>query len=290
MHGESIQRALGELLGANAWRDTMPALACLQDATDFLAEAHYSAPLQWGAKVIGLDADGCSRLGCRMAPSTGRSDELCVDCAVGAVVRNPGEAAASPCDAGNRAHAYNRRTPLQEESVMRRAAPFAVLLPALVGCSSLPSVQVGSPTARAQMEARSGSQVSGMVTFAQIGDKIRVTAQISGLTTGAHGFHVHEVGDCSAPDAASAKGHFDFSGAPHGPQHGPHHAGDLPNLLADAQGNARLVVDVAQFKLDVGAQGVIGRSVVIHASPDDYASQPAGNSGARVACGVIRKI
>ena len=103
-----------------------------------------------------------------------------------------------------------------------------------------------------------------------------------------HGFHVHEVGDCSAADASSAKGHFNPAGKGHGHHHGPErHAGDLPNLVADAAGRATYRAEVDMLTLDKGPMGIVGRSLVVHADPDDYRSQPAGNSGKRVACGVI---
>ena len=162
------------------------------------------------------------------------------------------------------------------------ASASAVLVAA---CGSLPTSQ---PIAEARLEARSGSTASGTVSFAPAGGKVRVEARLSGLTPGAHGFHVHEVGDCSAADAASAKGHFNPAGKTHGHQSGEHHAGDMPNLDADANGNASLVVEVEKMAIVEGPGGIVGRSVVVHADPDDYKSQPAGNSGKRVACGVIR--
>lgn len=159
----------------------------------------------------------------------------------------------------------------------------------LAGCSSLPAAQ---PAAQAALEARSGSQVSGQVSFTPMGDKLLVEAHVIGLTPGEHGFHVHEGGDCSAPDASSAKGHFNPAGKMHGHHHQQHHAerhaGDLPNLVADASGQAHYRAEVAGLTADAGAQGIIGRSVVVHADADDYRSQPAGNSGRRIACGVIK--
>lgn len=140
-----------------------------------------------------------------------------------------------------------------------------------------------TPVAEANVEARSGSSVAGTVTFAPAADKVRVEVHLSGLTPGAHGFHVHEAGDCSAADASSAKGHFNPAAKPHG-----EHAGDMMNLIADASGNANTDFELAQFSLSEGENGIIGRSVVVHADPDDYKSQPAGNSGKRVACGTIR--
>lgn len=145
--------------------------------------------------------------------------------------------------------------------------------------------------AQAQLEPRSGSQVSGKVTFTQVGDRLRIEATVSGLTPGEHGFHIHESGDCSAPDAMSAKGHFNPHGKPHGHHGSPErHAGDLSNLKADASGHAHLVVESNLLTLRAGPTNIIGRSVVVHADPDDYRSQPAGSSGKRVACGTIQAL
>ncbi len=159
----------------------------------------------------------------------------------------------------------------------------------LAGCSSLPAAR---PAAHATLESRSGSQVSGKVSFTPMGDKLLVEADVSGLTPGEHGFHVHEGGDCSAPDASSARGHFNPAGRMHGHYHQQHHAerhaGDLPNLVADANGRARYRAEVAGLTADGGTLGIIGRSLVVHADADDYRSQPAGNSGRRIACGVIK--
>jgi len=155
----------------------------------------------------------------------------------------------------------------------------------LAGCTHLPG---GQPAARAVLEPRSGSQVSGTVSFTPRGERLLVEAELSGLTPGEHGFHVHEGGDCSAPDASSAKGHFNPTGKPHGHHHGERHAGDLPNLVAGQDGRASYRAEVEGLTADSGALGIIGRSVVVHADADDYRSQPAGNSGRRIACGVIR--
>lgn len=146
---------------------------------------------------------------------------------------------------------------------------------------------IGGPSASASLAAKSGSTVSGNVVFSEAAGKLRIEATVAGLTPGEHGFHVHEAGDCSAPDATSAKGHFNPAGKMHG-HYGSadHHGGDMPNLVANAQGEARYSAEVSGLSLD-GPNGVLGRSVVIHADPDDYKSQPAGNSGKRIACGVI---
>ncbi len=146
----------------------------------------------------------------------------------------------------------------------------------------------GTDRAEAQLAPTQGNKVSGTVTFVQSGDKLKVFAELSGLTPGLHGFHIHEKGDCSAPDGTSAGGHFNPAGKPHGsPEHADHHAGDLLQLVADANGNARQMSYVSGPTLAEGPGNIIGRSVIVHAAPDDYKTQPTGNSGARQACGVI---
>jgi Cu-Zn family superoxide dismutase len=167
--------------------------------------------------------------------------------------------------------------------------PTAKLFPALAAAGLLTACAHQPPPGySAQLEPRSGSQVSGTVTFIPAGDLTRVEARVQGLTPGEHGFHIHEAGDCSAPDAMSAKGHFNPDKQPHGHHtHREHHAGDLPNLIADQDGKANYQRDITRLHLATGPIGIIGRSVVVHADPDDYKTQPAGNSGTRVACGVI---
>ena len=155
----------------------------------------------------------------------------------------------------------------------------------LTGCAGSGTA---GPMADSPLLARSGSHVSGSVGLTQMGEKLLIEARVSGLTPGEHGFHVHEAGDCSATDGSSAKGHFNPGSKAHG-HHGGHdrHAGDLPNLVADANGNAIYRAEVVGLSLSDGPNSILGRSMVIHADPDDYQSQPAGNSGKRIACGVI---
>ena len=151
---------------------------------------------------------------------------------------------------------------------------------------ALPSAALANEpmAARADLGPASGSDTSGVVTVKALpGGGVHLDAKVSGLTPGVHGFHVHEVGDCSAADASSAKGHFNPTGKPHGS-----HAGDLPDLVADASGTAKLSSDVPGLTLDDGALSILNRAFVVHADPDDHVSQPAGNSGKRVACGVIK--
>ena len=160
----------------------------------------------------------------------------------------------------------------------------------LAACSQMPDREKDAGAVRVQIEARSGSSVSGWATLRQLSaETVEVNAQVSGLTPGEHGFHVHELGDCSAPDAMSTKGHFNPEGHQHGGVKGVHHLGDMPNLVADAAGSAQYRATVQGVSLaKEGRNTLLGRSLVVHADPDDYVSQPAGNAGKRVGCGVIR--
>jgi Cu-Zn family superoxide dismutase len=172
-------------------------------------------------------------------------------------------------------------------SLLLALASLAAAVLAASGCHYFS----GAPgSAYADLEPTRGHSAKGHVDFLQSGDRVRVHAVVTGLRPGSeHGFHIHEVGDCSAPDASSAKGHFN----PYGKAHAhytaaEHHAGDLPALRADAEGRAEFVVELRIISLTGGPANVTGRSVVVHANPDDFRTQPAGNSGARIACGVIR--
>jgi superoxide dismutase, Cu-Zn family len=134
-----------------------------------------------------------------------------------------------------------------------------------------------------------GSSTTGTVMLMPMGDGVHVSGVISGLTPGKHGIHIHEKGDCSAPDATSAGGHFNPAGANHGaPDTLPHHAGDLGNLIAGADGRAEINVHANGISLQPGANSISGRAMIVHAGEDDFNTQPTGNAGGRVACGVIQ--
>lgn len=145
------------------------------------------------------------------------------------------------------------------------------------------------PRATANLEPRSGSTASGTVTFAPAGEAVRVRVDVTGVAPNSvHGFHVHENGDCSAADASSAGGHFNPTGAPHGGRSdATRHSGDFGNVTANASGEIHEEFTISFVTTGEGASSVIGRSVVLHQDPDDLKSQPAGNSGKRIACGVI---
>jgi len=136
----------------------------------------------------------------------------------------------------------------------------------------------------------SGTLVSGTLTLMPMGDGVHITGEVGGLKPGdTRGFHIHEKGDCSAADASTAGGHFNPAAQAHGRSgQGAHHAGDTDNIVADAKGVARINAHLTGVTLGGGAANdIAGRAVIVHAAADDYTTQPTGNAGARVACGVI---
>jgi len=166
-----------------------------------------------------------------------------------------------------------------------RTVLAAVAVATLAACTNM---SLRSPTAVANLAPTKGNQVTGAVHFTQQGELVLVEARVTGLTPGPHGFHIHEKGNCTAPDATSAGGHFNPTGAGHGaPSASARHAGDLGNLVADATGAADYRAEIRGISLGTGEDSIIGRAVIVHADRDDLTSQPTGNAGARQACGLI---
>ena len=161
------------------------------------------------------------------------------------------------------------------------------LLTLLTSCAT----QNQGQTASGQMMPTNGNTASGLVTFTQSGPKVLVTAEIHGLKPNAeHGFHIHEKGDCSSGDGMSTGGHFNPTTQAHGAHGtGSHHSGDLPSLMADANGIAKLRFESSTITVDSGVTNIIGRGLIVHRDPDDYKTQPTGNAGPRLACAVIHK-
>jgi superoxide dismutase, Cu-Zn family len=167
----------------------------------------------------------------------------------------------------------------------KSCAATAVVL--LAACQSITPQEPLRATAA--LQATKGSKAFGEATFEEVDGRVRVIVFTQGLAPGEHGFHIHEAGDCSSGDGMSAGGHFNPHGKPHGPpSNAERHAGDLPALNAGKDGRAKLDVAVDIMTLRPGAASIIGRSLIIHADPDDYKTQPTGNTGARIACGVIK--
>ena len=157
----------------------------------------------------------------------------------------------------------------------------------LAACASMSDEPL---RATAQLQPTKGSKVIGEATFEEVDGKVHVVIFVQGLKPGQeHGLHIHEVGDCSSGDGMSAKGHFNPYGKPHAHAGtAERHAGDLPSLKAAKNGRAKVDVMLDVITVAPGPASIVGRGLIVHADPDDYKTQPTGNAGARIACGVIR--
>ena len=174
---------------------------------------------------------------------------------------------------------------MKQPSILRLIGAGALL----AGAFLIPShASAGEPTkAIAVLNPTTGSTVAGTVTFTVSGDEVKVVADLTGLKAGKHGFHIHEFGDCSSPDAKSAGAHFNPANHQHGaPDTTDRHAGDLGNIEADASGKAHLEISDKVMKLS-GSDSIVGHAVIVHEKADDLKTQPTGDAGGRVACGVI---
>lgn len=149
----------------------------------------------------------------------------------------------------------------------------------------------GQPQAVATIEPRNDSGVSGTATFTASGEQVVLTLSIAGATPGEHAFHLHEIGDCSAPDGTSAGGHWNPTGQDHGQWGGAaFHLGDVANLDVGEDGSATLTVATNLWSIGTGDDtDVVGRSVIVHAGVDDFSTQPTGAAGGRIGCGVIQQ-
>ncbi|MGH9465266.1 MAG: superoxide dismutase family protein [Thermoanaerobaculia bacterium] len=142
--------------------------------------------------------------------------------------------------------------------------------------------------ASATLTGKAGSGVSGSVAFHAMAGGVHLEARVEGAPAGSHGFHLHETGDCSAADFSSAGAHFNPAGVDHGgPDAAVHHAGDLGNLEVGADGVGTLSLHSTQLAIAEGPSAVVGRAVILHENADDLTTQPTGNAGGRLACGVI---
>ncbi|MEJ6006529.1 superoxide dismutase family protein [Paucibacter sp. AS339] len=184
-------------------------------------------------------------------------------------------------------------------------AVFALTLPLVLGACAVATHDHGSGDKKmgdmhqgmmAKMGAATlsplaiGPQVSGLVVFHQMDGHLMAHVKLRGLEPmSVHGFHVHEKSSCASADFTSAGGHFNPDGKPHGEQSGERHAGDMPNLTADAQGLVDQKIMLHGVTLAAGERSIDGRTVIVHAAADDYKTQPTGNSGPRIACGLIAR-
>lgn len=154
-----------------------------------------------------------------------------------------------------------------------------------------PPAQADGSQRRVNLMPGQGAQVAGALSLVPDGSAVVVTGLVTGLAPDSvHGFHVHEKGDCSSPDFKSAGDHFNPTSENHGdPGSPPHHLGDVPNITANGEGRADVNARIEGVTLgDGGAHDLVGKAFVVHAKPDDYKTQPSGDSGDRIACGVVQ--
>lgn len=177
----------------------------------------------------------------------------------------------------------------------RKTIVTALGAAALLSLAATPSLRAqamsaGSPVTKAIAvlhATKSGGEAHGEVTFTKVEGGIRVEAEIRGLTPGEHGFHIHEFGDVSSPDAMSTGGHFNPDKAEHaGPHADKRHVGDLGNIKANEKGVAKLELVDKTLSFS-GPHSILGRGLIVHEKADDLKTQPTGNAGGRVASGVI---
>ena len=147
----------------------------------------------------------------------------------------------------------------------------------------------GGADAVATLAPTAGNSAHGTVEFQERSDgSVEVTARLNDVPPGTHGFHIHEKGDCG-DNGNAAGGHFNPGGNPHGaPNVGAHHAGDFGNIVADAAGNARMSFTTRSITLAAGERSAVGKAVILHAKADDLQTQPTGDAGGRIACGVVQ--
>ena len=144
----------------------------------------------------------------------------------------------------------------------------------------------------ADLNSKSGSNVSGSVVFNEENGSVTMTAVMSGLEPGMHAIHLHETADCSSDDGTSSGGHWNPTGEPHGKwgDDKGYHKGDIGNFVAEDNGNGTITFTTDQWCIGCGdpAKDIIGKAVIVHKGQDDFTSQPSGDAGARVSCaGVI---
>jgi Cu-Zn family superoxide dismutase len=184
---------------------------------------------------------------------------------------------------------------MNKASFVVLASLSAAVAVAQMGAAPSPPAAPAAPAAPAGPVTRAvavlhpakDGTVAGTLTFAKAPTGVHVTGRITGLAAGTHGFHIHEFGDCSAADFSSAGGHYNPTGHQHAaPPEARRHMGDMGNIEAGSDGTATVDYTDSRLRFD-GAHGILGRGVIVHANPDDFKTQPTGNAGGRVACGVI---
>jgi Cu-Zn family superoxide dismutase len=167
---------------------------------------------------------------------------------------------------------------------MKKLALLSLFVLVVMACASMGS----RPAALATLAPTSGQTAAGTVKLTQVADGgVDVQVDLTGVPAGVHGFHVHDKGDCG-DNGNAAGGHFNPATTEHGaPDMPPHHAGDFGNVTANAAGEVHTRFTTHSVTVEAGANSAVGHAIILHANPDDLKTQPTGNAGARIACGVV---
>ena len=167
---------------------------------------------------------------------------------------------------------------------MKKLVLFSISLLILGACATV------RPMASTALAPSTGSTAAGTIEFTQRSDgSVDVKVHLTGVPPGVHGFHIHEKGDCGN-DGNAAGMHFNPAAAPHGaPDAASHHAGDFGNVTADSNGAVDTNFNTRSITVEDGPKSAVGRAVILHANPDDLTTQPTGNAGSRIACGVVQR-
>mgnify|MGYP003324952981 FL=1 len=156
-----------------------------------------------------------------------------------------------------------------------------------------PTMAANKETVVVRLESKSGSTATGLAIFVEEYGQVRLVSEFEGLTPGIHAMHLHEKSDCSAADGTSTGGHWNPTFEKHGSWGDPkgYHRGDIGNLMAKADGTAKLMFETDQWCIGCGdeTRDILGKAVIIHDGRDDLTTQPTGNAGGRVSCGGIIK-
>ena len=166
---------------------------------------------------------------------------------------------------------------------------------ALVSCGTIQEILVPampSQQAIAILGSASGSDLTGTATFTQNGETITLAVEIQSVSPGLHAVHIHEKGDCSAPDGTSAGGHWNPTNVAHGKWGvGEFHLGDIGNITVGEDGTGRIELTTNLWEMGTGSDlDIVGKGIIVHAGADDFTSQPSGAAGARIGCGAIQLV
>lgn len=175
---------------------------------------------------------------------------------------------------------------------MKKIIVSIVILVALIfSCKSITNSK-DSKKLEITLESKSSSTVTGTATFIEKNGTVTFVAKISGLKPGIHAIHIHEKSDCSSADGSSAGGHWNPTFKKHGKwDDSEYHKGDIGNFTADEKGNGSITLTTSEWCIGCGdaTKDILGKGLIVHAGPDDFVTQPAGNAGARIACsGIIQ--